>query len=570
MAVNPDAMAVDEAKGQGMTEDRNAAIWFAPDGFDPAKGVNGRRMAGESFIRGFFRHAVVNEVVGLTHGLGDGAAFEKLAAECGVRAPVRTVRLEDARSIAPVGTVYFSGPNYAPEAWRRELWGATRYSICGVTHTISTKAVMEGFWHLRAAPQMEWDAVICTSRAVKSAVLTQLDLIDAHLARRFGGRVPPRPQLPVLPLGIDCADFASDPAAGAALRDRLGIAATDVVAVIVARMSPHEKFDPLPVFRALQLAQEGTGQKLHLLLYGNFPDSYSERVFRSAAPKLMPDVGFHHLAHQDAALRRAALSAGQMFLFPIDNLQESFGLAPVEGMAAGLPVVASDWDGIRDTVDDASGFRIPTLAGRAEHSTLYGLRHAGGTDSYMQYLSQNSALTVIDIGAMARAVRDLMQNPDLRARMGAAGLARARGMFDWAAVIPQMQDLFAELSAIRRAANAATHPPVSPHHLPVAPSPMVIFDSFPTAHLPRDDARRYAARPSAVTVEEAWRLRDYTKTGREFEPLTLIVRVQQALAAAGGAGTTAAELAVATKIPVIRVERGLLWLLKYDFIGQAQ
>ncbi len=567
MAGHAHAMAVAEAKAESMSVDRNAAIWFAPDGFDPAKGVNGRRMAGDSFIRGFFRHADVDEVVGLTHGQGDAKAFASLAAECGVTVPLRVARLEDARSIAPVGTVYFSGPNYAPEAWRRDLWGATRYSICGITHTISTKAVMEGFWHLRASPQAEWDAVICTSRAVHSALTTQLDLIDAHLARRFGGRVPPRPQLPVLPLGIDCADFAHDAAAGAALRTRLGIAPEDVVAVIVARLSPHEKFDPLPVYRALQRAQAGTGQKLHLLLYGNFPDSYSERIFRSAAPKLMPDVGFHHLAHQDAALRRAALSAGQMFLFPIDNLQESFGLAPVEGMAAGLPVVASDWDGIRDTVDDASGFRIPTLAGRSDHTTLYGLRHAGGTDNYMQYLSQNSAMTEIDVGAMARAVRDLMQNPDLRARMGAAGLARARRVFDWSVVIPQMQDLFAELSAIRKAADPRRFPPVSPHHLPVAPSPMVLFDSFPTAHLAADAPRRYRARPSVPSVAEVWALRDYAKTGREFESLALVVQVFQAVADAKDAGATAAELAAATRIAVTRTERCLLWLLKYDFIG---
>ena len=567
MAIDADAVAVDEAKAKGMSDDRNAAIWFAPDGFDPAKGVNGRRMAGESFIRGFFRHAVVDEVVGLTHGAGDAAAFAKLAAECGVTQPVRTARLEDARSIAPVGTVYFSGPNYAPEAWRRELWGATRYSICGITHTISTKAVMEGFWHLRAAPQAEWDAVICTSRAVHSALTTQFDLIDTHLGRRFGGRLPPRPQLPVLPLGIDCADFTPDPATGAALRKTLGIAPDDVAAVIVARMSPHEKFDPLPVYRALQQAQKGTGQKLHLLLYGNFPDSYSARIFSDAASKLMPDVGFHHLAHKDASLRRAALSAAQMFLFPIDNLQESFGLAPVEGMAAGLPVIASDWDGIRDTVDDASGFRIPTLAGRPEHTTLYGLRHAGGTDNYMQYLSQNSAMTQIDVGAMAQAVRVLMQNPDLRARMGAAGQKRARAVFDWAVVIPQMQDLFAELSAIRRVADPSRHPAISPHHMAVAPSPMVIFDSFPTAHLPRGAARRYSPRPSAVTVAEAWALRDYAKTGREFEPRALVERVFAAVQAAGPAGTTADELASATQIAVTRVERGLLWLLKYDFIG---
>ncbi len=564
MALDTDPVALDEAEGCGMSADRNAAIWFAPDGFDPKKGVNGRRMAGESFIRGFFRHAAVDEVVGLTYGLGDAAAFETMARESGVTGKVRTERMDDMRSIAPVGTVYFSGPNYAPETWRRELWGATRYSLCGITHTISTKAVMEGFWHLRAAPQMEWDAVICTSRAVHAALTVQFDLIDAHLKRRFGG-VPPRPQMPVLPLGIDCADFAPDPAAGAALRARLGIAEGDIVATIVARMSPHEKFDPLPVYMALQQAQAGTGRKLHLLLYGNFPDGYSERVFKSAAPKLMPDVGFHHLPHEGAALRRAALSAGQMFLFPIDNLQESFGLAPVEGMAAGLPVVASDWDGIRDTVDDASGFRVPTLGGRAEHATIYGLRHAGGTDNYVQYLSQNSAMTELSVAKMAEAVRALMLNPDLRARMGAAARARATGVFDWSVVIPQMQDLFAELSAIRKAADAAAHPAISPHRMPVAPSPMVIFDSFPTAHLPKESLRRYAAKPVAVGVAEVWALRDYAKTGREFEPLVLIEKVMAGVA--GTEGVTAGELAALLQIPVTRVERCLLWLMKYDFIG---
>lgn len=549
-----------------MSVQRNAAIWFAPDGFDPKKGVNGRRMAGESFIRGFFRHAAVDEVVGLTYGHGDAAAFETMARENGVTVPVRTERMDDMRSIAPVGTVYFSGPNYAPETWRRELWGATRYSLCGITHTISTKAVMEGFWHLRAAPQMEWDAVICTSRAVHAALTVQFDLIDAHLKRRFGG-VPPRPQMPVLPLGIDCADFAPDPAAGAALRARLGIGEEDIVATIVARMSPHEKFDPLPVYLALQQAQAGTGKKLHLLLYGNFPDSYSERVFKSAAPRLMPDVGFHHLPHDGAALRRAALSAGQMFLFPIDNLQESFGLAPVEGMAAGLPVVASDWDGIRDTVDDASGFRIPTLGPRGEQSTIYGLRHSGGTDNYVQYLSQNSAMTELSVVRMAEAVRALMTNPDLRARMGKAAMARAKGVFDWSVVIPQMQDLFAELSAIRTSADAASHPAISPHHMPVAPSPAVIFESFPTAQLPRNSPRRYIARPAPLAVDTVWTLRDYAKTGREFEPLALVRTVLSQVAASGDNGATGAELATALKIPVTRIERCLLWLLKYDFIG---
>ena len=38
------------------------------------------------------------------------------------------------------------------------------------------------------------------------------------------------------------------------------------------------------------------------------------------------------------------MAASDMALFLVDNLQETFGLAVAEAMAAGLPVVASDWD----------------------------------------------------------------------------------------------------------------------------------------------------------------------------------------------------------------------------------
>jgi glycosyltransferase involved in cell wall biosynthesis len=352
MAIHAYAVALDASERFVMqSPSRNAAIWFAPDGFDPQKGVNGRRMAGDSFLRGWFRHASVEEWVALAHGPNDAQLFRTLAQTHRPGERIRVERLENARAIAPVGTMYISGPNFATEAWRRSLWGHTAYSICGITHTISTKAVMEGAWHLRASPQAEWDAVICTSRAVKAAVSLQMDLIDDFLQNRFGGKLPPRPQFPVIPLGVDCDEFQPDPIAGAALRAELGIAEADSVALVVARLSPHEKFDPLPVYLALQRAQAGTGRRLHLILYGNVPDSYSQRVFFDPAGEVMPDVTLHHLPHEGAARRLAALSAAEMFLFPIDNLQESFGIAPVEAMAAGLPVVASDWDGIRDTCD---------------------------------------------------------------------------------------------------------------------------------------------------------------------------------------------------------------------------
>jgi glycosyltransferase involved in cell wall biosynthesis len=563
MAVHADAVAMD-APEDAVTADpaRNAAIWFAPDGFDPAKGVNGRRMAGDSFLRGWFRHAEVTEWLALTHGPSDAQVFRDLAEAARPEIPARMERLENARAIAPVGSLFLSGPNFATEAWRRSLWGATAYSICGITHTMSTKAVMEGMWHLRAAPQAEWDAIICTSRAVLAAVSLQMDLIDDFLAQRFAAPPPPRPQLPVIPLGVDCDEFQPDPAAGAALRDELGIPAHDCVALVVARLSPHEKFDPLPVYLALQRAQAGAGRRLHLILYGDFPDGYSRRVFLDPAREVMPDVGLHHLPHRDAARRLAALSAAEMFLFPIDNLQESFGIAPVEAMAAGLPVVASDWDGIRDTVAEETGFRIPTTGARPEHVTAAGLRYHGGTDNYIQYLSQVSAVTQIDVGLMAQAVRRLMTDGDLRAEKGAAGRARARALFDWRVVVPAMQDLFAQLDARRRRADPARHPPVAAARLPVAPSPMALFAAFPSAQLQQAVRFRWTG-ANRLTVARMMALRDYPVTKRIFETPAMVEAVGAALSARGTA--SAAELAADLALAPVRVERCLLWLMKYDY-----
>lgn len=555
------------------TQDRNAAIWFSADGYDPAaKGVNGRRMAGESFLRGWFRRAEVAEFVSLSHGPTDAGLFEQVAREMGVTTPVRAVRLDAPHQMAPVGTVYYSGPNFAPEAWRRAHHGANAWSICGLTHTMSTKAVMQGVFDLRCAPSQEWDAVICTSRSVQAAMRMQLDLVDDFLRQRFGPKLPPRYQTPVLPLGIDCDEFQPEVQPGRDLRTRLGIAPGDVAALIVARLTPHEKFDPLPVYIALSEAQKALpkGQKLHLILYGQYSDGYSKKVFEQGAAGLMPDVGFHALPHEGPAARLAALSASDMFLFPIDNLQESFGIAPVEAMAAGLPVIASDWDGIKDTVDGEGGIRIPTLGARPEHGVLSAQRYFGGTDSYIQYLSQNSAITRIDVAAMAQAIAALAMDPDRRARMGQAARARARGLFDWSVVIPQMQDLFAELAAIRGRAQASDHAPSPATLLPVAPAPMAIFAEFPTTRIATDDRTwRIVPLDGRPDIAATLALRDYLGTRRMFESEAGIQQIATALAARGAAGAKVSDLASSTGFHPLRVERILLWLAKYHFIEDS-
>lgn len=550
------------------TSDRNAAIWFAPDAYDPAKsGINGRRVAGESFLRGFLQHADLDEIVAVIGSSADQNAMLALRDAHRPRVPLRTVSRFQPEKIAPAGTLFYSAPNYLEEVWRRASVGTAAYSLCGITHTTATTAVMQGFFDLRMAPHTEWDAVICTSQSVQTSVRWQLDLIDDHIRHRFGGHVPPRFQTPVIPLGVHCDDFTPDPTAGQALRKRMGAAERDVICTLTARLEPNTKFDPLPLYLALAAAQAQLGkkQKLHLALCGVFGDDVGRDVFFKGAQALMPDVGFLHLDGADAAARKAAMSAADIYLFPIDNVQETFGLAPIEGMAAGLPLIVSDWDGMKDTVSPDVGFRIPTRTLDAGHAVgeanLYRLKQ----DSYPQYLAKLAAMTVIDLPLLTARLVELARNPVLRRKMGAAGQARARALYDWRAVIPQMQDLFADLAARRRAGTAGNlrYPA---HGLPNAPSPFALFRSYPTIQT-RFGAEHYipSDRTGLADLSEIWVLRGYPALRKTFQSLEDVSRAYAALQTAGTAGATVATLAETAGLPPVVAARVMMWLIKYDF-----
>ena len=495
----------------------NAAIWYAQDGFDPVKkGINGRRVAGDSFLRGFLRHADVDEVVLALHG-GEAAAqpVRALAQELRPQLALRAVGLLHPQKIAPVSTLFFPSPNFSAEAWRRAPYGTQAWSICGITHTTSTAAVMQGFFDLRMAPVQPWDAVICTSRSVLASVTYLMDRADEHIRSHLRATPPPRPMLPVIPLGVHCDDFAPDAAAGALLRQRLGAGPQDVVFSTIARLTPHEKFDPLPIYMAMQAAQAQLhDRKLHVVLCGQFRDEFSRKVFENGARALMPDVGFAVLDGALAAERKAALSGADVFMFLIDNIQETFGIAPLEGMAAGLPLLVSDWDGMKDTVPPEVGFRVTSRTLPGSYLASEALRYQGGTDSYLQYCAATSALTEIDQPELVDRILTLARDGDLRRRMGQAAQAHVRAHYDWSVIVPQMQALWAEQEAMRVAAKPLRYRSDS---LPIAPSPTHYFAAYPTEQVTLKD-QLFVAVDGGPDLQALLRIRNYTATKRMFAP----------------------------------------------------
>jgi hypothetical protein len=303
----------------------------------------------------------------------------------------------------------------------------------------------------------------------------------------------------------------------------------------------------------------GTGP-LHLIEAGQHTNDWIRDGFAEARQALMPSVRHHHLDGRDDAAMADAWHAADVFCSLSDNIQETFGLTPVEAMAAGLPVVASDWDGYRDTlVHGETAILVPTALPALGAGRLLAARYEDGRDSYDQYCAQASLATTVDIAATAAALAALLGDPQRRAAMGAAGRARARALYDWRVVIGRYQELWAELAAIRDAAPAAGAGDAA--H-PLRDNPFFLFEGHPTRRLD-DDARLRAAPAPPVAPDRLKRLRMCRVQGRPVGPTALAGRALGRLQAAGAPGLSQAELVAA--FPAAQRDQARLavgWLLK--------
>ena len=263
------------------------------------------------------------------------------------------------------GTLLRGQPYLSELAWERgHRHGHKSYSLVGMIHTLAPPKVRELIGEVLVAPVQPWDALVCTSPAVRECLEGLLDRWQLHLSQRFGGTRTVRPQLPLLPLGVeqtDLLDQRADQRSRHFLRRSLRLGEQDVFVLWLGRLSFFEKAYPQGMFIALQKAFQQCGRRLHFVMAGWFPGGESDLTkYKEAARLHAPDVPVHFLDGKNPEVVRCCWAGADLFLSLVDNPQETFGLAPVEAMAAGLPVVVSDWDGYRYTVSDGvEGFLVP-------------------------------------------------------------------------------------------------------------------------------------------------------------------------------------------------------------------
>lgn len=461
-----------------------AAVLYHPDAYSTDRpDLKGRHSAGAGFLGGMARYLDAPALVGVAPSRAVAEQFirQVQAAQPGRQA--RWLPSDRLGLVANLGNFHLPDPSLAKHAWHRRRFGQRSYSITGVTHTICASASLDGMAELLLAPLQSWDAVICTSTAARRVIESVLEQWSDYLFDRLGGTAAARPQLPVIPLGVEAALFAPADAEAqrAHLRGKMGIADDDVAVLFFGRLSFHAKAHPVPMFLALEAAAQRTARKVVLMLTGRFSNDAIATEFRQAMQRWCPSVTAVVVDGADDTDSFASWFAADIFTSLSDNIQETFGLTPVEAMAAGLPVVASDWNGYRDTVvDGETGILVPTSMPAPGPGEVIMDAYADGSLTFDRYIGGISQCTAVDVKACTDAYLRLIEDAGLRQRMGDAGRRRVRDVYDWRVIIAAYQTLWGELDARRRRDEESAPPREGAALHPLRTDPFATFANYPT------------------------------------------------------------------------------------------
>ena len=236
------------------------------------------------------------------------------------------------------------------------------------------------------------DAVVAISGGVRAALLA------AEV---------PAARLRLIPSGVDTSRFRQNPLARAQIRSAYGFGAHETVVLSVGALATRKGHRTL-----LQAAQQlkGQGVRLRYLVCG---EGSLRATLQNEARRLglETDVRFAGFCPEISRY----LAAADLFVHVPQ--WEGLGVAVIEALAAGLPVVASRVGGIPDLIKDhITGLLVPPQ----------------------------------DPTTLAAALTRLVQAPAWASMLGRAGQAHARAQFDLTVMAQNNAALYYELFSVSR------------------------------------------------------------------------------------------------------------------------
>jgi len=176
------------------------------------------------------------------------------------------------------------------------------------------------------------------------------------------------------------------------------------------------------------------------------------------------------------------------------------------------------------------------------------------------YVGRASLATVVDPPAVASALTRMATQPELRASMGAAGLARARSEFDWPVILERYAQLAEELARIRGSAGAQ---PAQPS--PTRADPFARFAHFSSSTL----SGTWVVTPLPDAEARLRELLGLAMANYAFDAAVLSPEAVEGLLAVlrRQGPQTAGDLLIAAGTRTPAGVRALMWLWKFGLVG---
>lgn len=297
------------------------------------------------------------------------------------------------------------------------------------------------FTELVMLPVKPYDAFICTSESVRKAVENILERISSY----YG--VKKKIKLATIPLGINTDIFC--PGDKNALREKYNIGKEEFVILWLGRLSAADKADLIPLIKIFSnLVKKNREKKIKLILAGYQPigtdyiSVLEQEIYKN---KIEDKVVI--LKNHDVRTRYELYQMSDVFTSPIDNLQETFGITPIEAMACGTPQIVADWNGYKDTViDGETGFRVPAYWTVCDQDVIErGCLPSDVNHRSMIYHYMFAQSVALDLDEYEKAFQILLDNPMLREKMSKKSRERALKRYDWKNIIFTMDELWKEL-----------------------------------------------------------------------------------------------------------------------------
>lgn len=289
-----------------------------------------------------------------------------------------------------------------------KLWRLIRSRRVALVH-------VNDFWYIPFAQRAAaWSAVPtvahvrgviepCRVRQYRMVTVNRLLTVSDHIRETAlgAGLSPERVQTCYSGIDLDSVPKRTD---DARLRSRYGFDTKTFLVGTVANLFPHKGHEYL--IRALSLARAEVPE-LACLIVGE-----GDAVYRSELDRLTRSLGLNDRVVFGGFQPDVYPYLAAMDLFVLCSLREGLGIALLEAMAMGRPIVATKVGGVPEVVEDGvTGLLVPPA----------------------------------DPATLAWAIVKLGQTPDLRRALGEAGARRVWERFHVARMARQIEAVYEEV-----------------------------------------------------------------------------------------------------------------------------